>query len=166
MEEEGSRMPNDYVEQREGGYYIADSRVSLDSIIYAFLRGEPAEAIAESFPALTLERVYGALAFYLAQRSRIDAYIEAGKADFNRLRFRGPASPSGALCQDRGGARHSNTPAGMKPRFQADADLNRRIVVGLRRREPTIDFQDAYSGGVIGRPEPEVLTLAGRCSSR
>jgi hypothetical protein len=60
--------------------------VSLESIIYAFLRGEPAEAIAESFPALTLEQVYGALAFYLAQGSTIDTYLKAGKADFDRLR--------------------------------------------------------------------------------
>jgi uncharacterized protein (DUF433 family) len=79
-------MPKDYVEQREGGYYIAGSRVSLELIVYAFLRGESAEAIAESFAALTLEQVYGALAFYLAQRSRIDAYLDAGKAEFERLR--------------------------------------------------------------------------------
>jgi len=48
----------------------------------------------------------------------------------------------------------------MKPRFQADADLNRKIVAGLRRREPTIDFQDAYAGDVIGRPDPDVLARA------
>jgi uncharacterized protein (DUF433 family) len=79
-------MPKDYVEHREGGYHIADSSVSLESIVYAFLRGESAEAIAESFLALTSEQVYGALAFYLAQRSRVDAYLEAGKAEFDRLR--------------------------------------------------------------------------------
>lgn len=50
----------------------------------------------------------------------------------------------------------------MKPRFQADADLNRRIVAGLRRREPCIDFQDAQAGKVIGKRDPEVLTLAAR----
>lgn len=79
-------MPKDYVEQREGGYYIADSRVSLESIVYAFLRGDSAEAIAESFHGLTLEQVYGALAFYLAQRDEIDAYLDAGRAEFERLR--------------------------------------------------------------------------------
>jgi len=31
----------------------------------------------------------------------------------------------------------------MKIRFQADADLNQVIVTGVRRREPTIDFQTA-----------------------
>ena len=30
----------------------------------------------------------------------------------------------------------------MRPRFQADADFNQKIVLGLRRREPVIDFED------------------------
>ena len=32
-----------YVEQREGWYYVTWSRVSLDSVAYAFLRGESPE---------------------------------------------------------------------------------------------------------------------------
>jgi hypothetical protein len=48
----------------------------------------------------------------------------------------------------------------MKPRFQADADFNQKIVAGLRRREPAIEFQSADEGGVIGRPDPEVLAQA------
>jgi hypothetical protein len=48
----------------------------------------------------------------------------------------------------------------MRPRFQADADFNHKIVAGLRRRESAIDFQSAGEGGVIGRPDPEVLTQA------
>jgi len=50
----------------------------------------------------------------------------------------------------------------MKPRFQADADFNQKIVAGLRRREPTLDFQTAPQGDVIGRPDPEVLLIAAR----
>ena len=79
-------MTNDYIEQREGGYYVAGTRVSLDSIVYAFLRGESPDGIVESFPALTLEQVYGAIAFYLAHRETIDHYLEEGKAEFARLR--------------------------------------------------------------------------------
>jgi hypothetical protein len=33
-------MAKEYVEQRQGGYYLTSVRVSLDSIVYAFLRGE------------------------------------------------------------------------------------------------------------------------------
>lgn len=56
-------MAKEYVEQRGGGFFIAGTRVSLDSVVYAFLRGESPEGIAESFPALNLEQVFGALAF-------------------------------------------------------------------------------------------------------
>ena len=45
----------EYVEQRNASYYVTGTRVSLDSIVYAFLRGESAESISESFPALSLE---------------------------------------------------------------------------------------------------------------
>ncbi len=50
----------------------------------------------------------------------------------------------------------------MKPRFQADADFNQKIVVGLHRREPALDFQTARRGDVIGRPDQEVLAIAAR----
>jgi uncharacterized protein (DUF433 family) len=79
-------MATEYVEQCEGGYRIAASRVSLDSVVYAFLRGESPEGIVESFPALSLEQVFGAVAFYLANRDSIDAYLREGRADFARLR--------------------------------------------------------------------------------
>ena len=60
--------------------------MSLDSVVYAFLRGESPEGIAESFPALTLEQVLGSLASYLANRDKIDQYLREGKEDFERLR--------------------------------------------------------------------------------
>jgi hypothetical protein len=48
----------------------------------------------------------------------------------------------------------------MRPRFQADADLNEDIVVTVLRREPNVDFQTAESAGLRGLPDPEVLLLA------
>ena len=50
----------------------------------------------------------------------------------------------------------------MTPRFQADADLNHRIVRGLLRRQPGVDFQSAAQGGLIGIPDSEVLLKASR----
>jgi uncharacterized protein (DUF433 family) len=75
-----------YVSQREGAYWVAGSRVSLDSIVYAFLNGETAESIAQSFPVLDLEQVYGAITFYLANRADVDAYLREGRAEYERLR--------------------------------------------------------------------------------
>ena len=79
-------MNKQYVEQREGVYWVATTRVSLDSIVYAFLAGQTAESIAQSFPVLTLEQVYGAITFYLANRSDIDAYLRREEAEFETLR--------------------------------------------------------------------------------
>jgi hypothetical protein len=48
----------------------------------------------------------------------------------------------------------------MRPHFQADADFNHKIVRGLRRREPSVDFLSAQEGGVVGVPDPDVLRIA------
>ena len=79
-------MSNQYVEQRDEGYWVARTRVSLDSIVYAFLEGQTAESIAQSFPVLTLEQVYGAIAFYLANRAAIDSYLMQVRVGFEALR--------------------------------------------------------------------------------
>ena len=79
-------MIKEYVVKRDGGYWIVNSRVSLDSVAYAFLSGQSAESIAQSFPALTLEQVYGAVAFYLANRADVDAYLARARVDFEIAR--------------------------------------------------------------------------------
>ena len=77
---------NGYVEQRDGGYYISGSRVSLDSIVYPFLEGQTAEGIAQAFPTLTLEQTYGAIAFYLAHRVEVDEHLERSRQEFESKR--------------------------------------------------------------------------------
>ena len=78
-------MINNYIEQRGGGYYVAGTRVSLDSIVYAFRDGESPETIQQNFPSLTLEQVYGAITFYLGNQARIDASIRQGEEELRRL---------------------------------------------------------------------------------
>jgi uncharacterized protein (DUF433 family) len=65
----------EYIEQRDGNYYVAGTRVSLDSIVHAFHRGESPETICQNFDLLRLEEVYGAIAYYLANRPAIDEYL-------------------------------------------------------------------------------------------
>lgn len=76
----------EYVERREGAYLLSGTRVSLDSVACAFLSGQSAESIAQSFPALRLEQVYGAITFYLAHREEVDRYLEAQRQDFEAKR--------------------------------------------------------------------------------
>jgi uncharacterized protein (DUF433 family) len=68
-------MAKEYVEQRDDNYYVAATRISLDSIVYAFRRGESPETICQNFELLHLEEVYGAIAYYLANQVEIDAYL-------------------------------------------------------------------------------------------
>ena len=81
-------MAKEYIEQRNGGYFVKGTRVSLDSVVYAFLRGDSPEGIAESFPSLELEQIFGALTFYMANREIVDRYLSEGRRDFETLRQR------------------------------------------------------------------------------
>jgi uncharacterized protein (DUF433 family) len=78
-------LAKQYAEQRNGAYWISGTRLSLDSVIYAFLSGASPESIVQSFPLLTLEQVYGAIAFYLTNKEVIDAYLKEGEEIFRRL---------------------------------------------------------------------------------
>jgi uncharacterized protein (DUF433 family) len=75
-----------YVESREGIYRVTGTRVSLDSIVYAFLDGHTAESIQQSFPVLTLEQVYGTITYYLAHQEAIEAYLREQEAAFETLK--------------------------------------------------------------------------------
>ncbi len=81
-----SHMAREYVDQHDGGYWVAGTRVSLDSIVYAFLRGAAPESIAQSFPALKLEEVYGAITYYLGHQEDVDSYLRQNDQEFEALR--------------------------------------------------------------------------------
>src|ERR1035438_9637295 len=68
-------MAKAYIERRDGSYYVAATRISLDSIVHAFRRGESPETIYQNFELLGLEEVNGAIAYYLANQADIDAYL-------------------------------------------------------------------------------------------
>lgn len=76
-----------YVEERDGGYYIAGTRISLDSIVHAFQDGESPEGILRSFPmAGPLVRVYGAITFYLENKEKVEAYLRNQDRRWDTLR--------------------------------------------------------------------------------
>ena len=74
-----------YVDRHDGGYWITGTRVSLDSVVSAFLEGLSPESIADSFETLTLEQIFGALAYYLKHRLEIDAYLKQAETDFDEV---------------------------------------------------------------------------------
>ena len=70
-------MASEYIEERNGGYYFAGTRISLDSVLYSFERGNSPEAIQKEYTLLTLPQIYGAIAFYLDHQADIRGYLEA-----------------------------------------------------------------------------------------
>ncbi|HMV85082.1 MAG TPA: DUF433 domain-containing protein [Blastocatellia bacterium] len=69
------QLEQPYVEYRDGVYRVADTRVSLDSIVYAWRRKQSPESIQHSFPVLKLSQVLGALAYYLDHQEQVDEYL-------------------------------------------------------------------------------------------
>jgi uncharacterized protein (DUF433 family) len=86
----------EYIEERDGGYYVAGTRVSLDSIVHCFNEGMSPETIIGEFDTLTLAQVYGAIANYLEQQQAIDAYLLRQEPRFAEAR-RGAESLPGDL---------------------------------------------------------------------
>src|SRR5208283_572190 len=88
-------MAREYVEERNGGYYVAGTRISLDSIVECFNEGLSPEAILGEFETLTLLQVYGAITFYLENQPAIDAYRVRQERRFQGARKAAAPLPDG-----------------------------------------------------------------------
>src|SRR5882724_24417 len=87
-----------YIRSDEHGVKrVADTRISLDSVIIGFQQGQSPEEIQRNFPTLTLEQVYGTVAYYLGHRPEIDQYLVGQRATWDRLRSEAEENPSAAL---------------------------------------------------------------------
>jgi len=64
---------------RHGVVRVGGTRVTLHSVVEAFLQGATAEEIALRYDVLSLPDVYATIAYYLRHRDDIDAYL-AGEA--------------------------------------------------------------------------------------
>lgn len=76
-------MRSEYLEQRDGGYYVPGTRISLDSVVYSLKEGQSPEAIQDDFPLLKRSQIYGAIAFYLDHEAEIDQYPEDTRREFD-----------------------------------------------------------------------------------
>ena len=85
-------MPtNDYVEVRNGGYYLTGTRIGLDVVVYDFRRGRSAEAIFEAYPSIgSLAKVYGAITLILEHPDEVEAYLKDQGRIFEELKAQYP----------------------------------------------------------------------------
>jgi uncharacterized protein (DUF433 family) len=73
-----------YIDERNGGLYVAGTRVSLDSVVIRFQEGASPEKIVQSFPTLKLSQVFGVIAYYLENEETITEYIAEGQRELER----------------------------------------------------------------------------------
>lgn len=70
-------MTDEFIHKNSFGvYHIQATRVTLDTVVIAFRRGDSPELICSQYPALTLDQVRMAIAFYLANKERVDEYLK------------------------------------------------------------------------------------------
>ena len=87
-------MECQFVEVRDGAYYLAGSRVSLASIVYEYRDGASLETIRQNFPTLSLEQIEGTSAFYLSHEAEVTAYLRALDDKWDELeRIARPVDP-------------------------------------------------------------------------
>jgi uncharacterized protein (DUF433 family) len=85
-------MPtNEYVEVRNGAYYVAGTRIGLDVVVSEFRSGRSAESIFEAYPSTgSLERVYGVITFILKHPDAVDAYLKEQERRYEEVKARYP----------------------------------------------------------------------------
>ena len=73
-------------QDQAGVLRVTGTRVSLDSVIYAFNEGATPEEIVQQYPTLDLKDVYAVISYYLQNRDEVETYIDQRKVDRQELR--------------------------------------------------------------------------------
>lgn len=70
----------------DGVIRVGGTRVSFDSVVFAFLDGSTPEEIAQQYPTLNLADVYGAVAYYLNHREEVGVYLRDRQTQRGQIR--------------------------------------------------------------------------------
>jgi uncharacterized protein (DUF433 family) len=77
----------------DGTIRIADSRVSLDSVVQHYKLGATAEQIVQKFPALDLADVYASITYYLNHEDAIEEYLRRQDAEGDEVQKKIESDP-------------------------------------------------------------------------
>jgi uncharacterized protein (DUF433 family) len=87
--------PKAYVRvDEQGAWRVGQTRVPLESVVIAFQEGQSPDAIREQYPALSLEEVHGAIAYYLANREVVQRYLDEVQKLWDEWRQKVSHTPS------------------------------------------------------------------------
>src|SRR5436309_14019965 len=74
------------VSDADGVVRIGSTRVTLDTVVAAFVEGMTAEGIVEQYPSLRLADVYSVIGYFLDHQEEIDAYLEGRQQQADAIR--------------------------------------------------------------------------------
>ncbi len=77
----------------DGSIRIANSRVSLDSVVHHYKLGASAEQIAQKFPTLDLAEVYAAISYFLNNEEAVEEYLQQQEAEGDEVQRRIESEP-------------------------------------------------------------------------
>jgi uncharacterized protein (DUF433 family) len=70
----------------DGALRVGTTRVTLDTVVYAFCDGATAEEIVQQYPSLELGDVYSVIGYYLKRCADVDAYLRDREQEAARVR--------------------------------------------------------------------------------
>jgi uncharacterized protein (DUF433 family) len=70
----------------DGVVRVGGTRVSLDSVIYAFNEGSTPEEIVQQYTTLDLADVYAVISYYLQHRGEVNEYLAARRVHRDEVR--------------------------------------------------------------------------------
>lgn len=70
----------------DGVVRVGHTRVTLDTVVYAFLDGATAEEITQQYPSLELADVYMVIGYYLRRRPEVDDYLRKREQQAQKVR--------------------------------------------------------------------------------
>jgi len=78
----------------EGTIRVIGSRITLDTLVHKWQRGNTFEEIQDGFPSLSLDQIKGVIAWYLNHTAAADEYLEEREAEAEALRKEIVSQPS------------------------------------------------------------------------
>jgi uncharacterized protein (DUF433 family) len=88
---------------------VAKTRVTLDTVVTAFLEGCTPEEIGEQYPSLQLSDIYLVVGYYLRHRDEVHTYLAERQSQANVIQQEAEQRFSPVGVRDRLFARHNQS---------------------------------------------------------
>ena len=92
----------------DGVLRVGNTRITLDTIVMAFMKGATAEEIVQQYPSVSLADVYYTIGYYLRRQPEVEAYLNRRRRQAERVRRQNESRFDPAGIRERLRARRAN----------------------------------------------------------